>query len=147
LRTKLVVPLVVWELIVLGCVGLVMSLFGKSLNHESVRSLILAALVGLPVVLLCWASCHLIPRAVALVLGSMIGLIIPPLCAWTWVGLQLFPNWMPHFELKVLGIVLSLPSALGGLVVGGLYGRPNRISGLQKTESQIAGDSQPFDIR
>ncbi len=126
MRRILLVPLLAWEVIVFGFVALVMVLFGMTLNAENVRNLAMTALVGPVVALLCLPACRPLPRAAGWFVGSVIGLIVPPLCAWMWAGLLPIPNWTGPFEVKLLGLVLSIPSALGGMAVGGLQARPPR---------------------
>ena len=126
MRRMLLIPLFAWELIVLGFVALVMIMFGMSLNGENVRKLAMTALVGPVVALVCLPACRSLPRAAGWFVGSVIGLIVPPLFAWAWAGLLPIPNWTGPSEVKLVGLVLSIPSALGGMVVGGLQARSPR---------------------
>ena len=123
MKQRIVFPLLAWQLIVLGILAVIMVSFGKSLNVENEQKLGLVAGLGLIVVLLCWPICRLLPRAAGWIAGAMIGLLAPALCAWTWAWLLPFPWWTDSSEVKLLGIVISLPSALGGMVVGGLQAR------------------------
>jgi hypothetical protein len=123
MKRSLVIPLFAWELVVLGCLTPIMIMFGKSMNPENERKLAMTAGLGLLVVLLCWPICRILPRTVSWPVGAVVGLLTPPLCAWTWAWLLPFPYWTDSFEIKLLGLVLAIPSALGGMIIGGLQAR------------------------
>jgi hypothetical protein len=123
MKKNVLVPLLVWELIVFACIAAVMLTFGKSLNLENERKLGIMAGAGIFVVLLCWPVCSILPRPATWIVGSVVGLVTPPLCAWTWAWLLPFPYWTGPLEIKILSFVLSIPSALAGMVVGGLQAR------------------------
>ena len=123
MKRTLVLPLLAWELVVLGCLSVIMFGFGKPMNQENGHHLEIVAGLGLFVVLFCWPICRRLPKAASFFVGAVIGLLAPPLCAWAWAWLLPFPWWTGPAEIKLLGMVLPLPSAIGGMVVGGLQAR------------------------
>jgi hypothetical protein len=120
---RLLMSLVAWEFVVLSSLASVMLTFGKTLNAENERKLAMTAVLGLFIALVSWPVCRVLPRIAGWVVGALIGLVAPPLCAWTWAWAFAFPSWTGPFEIKLLGLMLALPSALGGMIVGGLQSR------------------------
>ena len=123
---RFLLPLLAWECIVIGWIVVIMLTYKKTLNTENIHKLEMAAGLGILVVPLCFLVCRLLPRTAASAAGLAVGLCVPPLCAWTWSFLLPFPWWTGPFEVKLMGLVLSIPSALGGAFVGFLQARAPR---------------------
>jgi predicted lysophospholipase L1 biosynthesis ABC-type transport system permease subunit len=120
LKNRLFLSLVVWEAIVLGCVAILMLMQRRSLNSENLHKIGFIFGLGMLVVLLVRPLSRLVSRRTGSVLGFIIGLAVPPLCAWIWAWLLPFPWWTGPFDIKILSVVLSAPSAFGGAVVGAI---------------------------
>jgi hypothetical protein len=123
MKNRLLLSLVVWEMIVLGCVAMVMLLQRRSLNSENLHKIGFISLLGILVVFLVWPVSRLVLRRAGIVLGLLIGLSVPPLCAWIWVWFFPFPWWTGSFDIKILAMVVSAPSAVGGAAVGAIQSR------------------------
>jgi hypothetical protein len=102
----------------------------NSLNTENLHKILIVFLVGLLVVVLSWPICHLFQRALGGVLGFIVGLAVPPLLAWGWSLWLPFPWWTDSLEMKILAVVLSAPSAIGGAAAGCLQSKAS-IVGLR----------------
>ena len=120
MKKHFLAPLIAWEAIVLVWIAVVMVVFGKTLNAENVRKLATIAGFGVLVVLICWPICRLLSRTAGWAVGTVIGLPVPPISIWI---LGWFRPDMLSIETGILGMVLCLPSGLGGMVVGGLQAR------------------------
>jgi hypothetical protein len=119
----LMVPWLAWELIVLGT-GVLYSIHRwGTLDTIDQGRLMLVAGLGVIVVLLCWPACRLLTKTTAWLAGGAIGLFAPAACAWTWVWSFPIPWWLSESDLMILGIAMSVPSALGGIAVGLLQAR------------------------
>ena len=123
LKNRFLLSLAVWEAIVLGCVAIVMLMQRRSLNSENLHKIEFIFVLGILVVLLVWPVCRLVSRRMGSVLGFIIGLAVPPSCAWIWAWRLPFPGWTGPFDIKILAMVLSAPSALGGAAVGAIQSR------------------------
>jgi len=129
-KHRFFLSLAAWQLVVLGCVAVKMVIHKNSLNAENLHKILIVLLVGLLVVVLSWPICHLVQRGVGGILGFIVGLAVPPLLAWGWALWLPFPWWTGSFDMKILAVVLSIPSGIGGAAAGCLQSKAS-VAGLR----------------
>ena len=138
LLNYLVVPLLAWDAIVGGSIAVMYLLAHQtSVGPEGRAFLIWAFVLGFVVVLLCWPVCRVLHRIPGTLTGLGFGLFIPIIAGWFWgqvvepTRLRDWPNpWSLPWGLNwggleawVAGLVLSIPSAIAGAIVGFLQAR------------------------
>jgi hypothetical protein len=125
MKNKLLLSFAAWEVVVLGCVVLVMAAQGRSFNSENLHKIGFVFSLGILVVLVAWPVCRLLSRSAGAAFGFVIGLVVPPLAAWIWALSLPFPWWTGSFDIKILAVVLAIPSAVGGAASGLIQSRTN----------------------
>jgi len=121
---KFLVPLLAWEIIVLGCLFVLMMINNKPLDSEHKVLLGVGAMFGPAVVLLSWPASRIVSRAFAIAIGAFIGLITPVLGCYFWGHFFTgYGQFTTPFELWILGLGLSIPSGMGGALVGIIQAR------------------------
>lgn len=131
MKRRLWLAALVWESIVLAYVAAVIWIRSGRINSENLRVLAEIALAGLIVVLSCWPICRVLQKWVGALTGAAVGLAIPLVLGWM-VGIMAnrFQGSWGHFitplESWILGLQISIPSAIAGAIVGFLQAKPSR---------------------
>jgi Na+/proline symporter len=115
---KIFIPLFVWEALVLGGVVLYMVARKRQLGGEEEPGVIATALLGLLVVLLCWPLCRVLGRIAGMMAGFVVGLATSIAGGWIWSLLATERSFALPYQFVYLGLLLSIPSGIGGAVVG-----------------------------
>jgi hypothetical protein len=106
-----------------------------TLNQEGRRYLTLAWILGGAIVLVCWPICTKLNRLQGTLTGIAVGLAVPILGGWIWSRLadQFISTWGHYWtplDAWTEGLVLSVPGALAGALVGLLQSK----KGTNQTE-------------
>ena len=119
-----VLPLAVWEVVVLLSVALMYVLAGKTeLGPEGRRYVTAALILGFIVVLLCWSVCRRVGRLAGALIGLAVGMVSPIVAGWFFGHLidQSQYSWAhlwTFLDAWVEGLQLAIPSGVGGAIVG-----------------------------
>jgi putative effector of murein hydrolase len=126
---KLVLPLLASEAVITGAVAIMyLTAAQTSLDQEGRRYLTLAWVLGGAIVLFCWPICTRLNRLKGALAGIVLGLAVPILGGWIWGRLadQFMSTWGHYWtplDAWTEGLVLSVPGALAGALVGFLQAK------------------------
>jgi hypothetical protein len=120
---KLLVSLFIWEGLIPGGIALYLLLQHGQLNGEEGQGIFATAILGVLVVLLCSWICRTMKRRTSAVAGFAIGFATSIAGGLVWGFFATDRSFALPYQLVYLGFLLSIPSGIGGAVVGYFQGR------------------------
>jgi Na+/proline symporter len=120
---KLLIPLLVWEALVLGGMMLYMLTRHGAIDDEDMQGLVAIGILGLSVVLICWPICRTMTRISGMMAGFFVGIAtsIAGGCIWSLLATE--KSFALPYQFIFLGLLLSIPSGIGGAAVGFLQSK------------------------
>lgn len=125
----LILSLLAWDV----CVGFSIAMMDmmahrRQLNPGGTRYLIWASIMGFTVILLSYPLCRMLRGVPCVLVGIVLGLLIPPSLGWIWG--RLAEPWAlsqgllwTGLDAWIAGVQLAIPSAFGGGIMGFLQSR------------------------